>query len=48
MDAGDRQVLTSTQVNFINASNFDHTGQIGHFKLLAHGGTKQIQFKARY
>lgn len=49
MDARDiKYLLTSTQVNFINASKFDHTGQISHFKLLAHKGTKQIQFKARY
>lgn len=40
-------LLTSTQVSFINASKFDHTGQISHFKLLAHEHTKPIQFKAR-
>lgn len=37
--------LTSTQVNFIYASKFDHTGQISHFELLAHECTKQIQVK---
>ncbi len=49
MDTRDiKYLLTSTQVNFINASKFDHTGQISHFKLLAHECTKQIQFKACY